>query len=67
MAYTESQKKAIYKWRQSHREEHLQCLKECAQRYYQANKENVKERNRDNARNYYWRKKAERLDLQNGL
>ena len=59
MVYDENRRESIYKWRLANREAYLKCLHDSTIKYYERNKEYIKQRNRE----YYHRKKAERLAL----
>ena len=39
--YTESQKKAIYKWRENNREKYNEMMKPYKEKYYYSNKEKI--------------------------
>ena len=58
MPYTPALKRAIYKYRETHREEFTEYSKEYRKRYYQENKSKV---NAKRLNLYYYQKECNRL------
>jgi len=57
MTITEEQKESMYKWRADNTERYREICKKGSQKFYEKNKEKVRQR----ALEYYYRKKAEKL------